>query len=151
MKCPFPRFHFHCVHPDISSSGFRNFLCEVGRRWRGFGLKPSLPRPKLQKLEAATLGPASVVTQGIGGFVKRRAVSLSPSLPGPSSFGALCLSSCTIQAEDHLFRMWHNNLFQFIEFCYPRGPSLEEDYLISTSSNFPSPLFVFLVWKPGGS
>lgn len=83
--------------------------------------------------------------------MKRRAVSLSPSLPGPSSFGALSLSSCTIQAEDHLFRMWHNNLFQFIEFCYPRGPSLEEDYLISTSSNFPSPLFVFLVWKPGGS
>ena len=88
MTCPIPCFHFRSVHPEISSLGFRNFLCEVGRRWRGFGLKPSLPCPKLHKLEASTLGPASVVTQGLGGFVKREESNLLVSFfpPWPLQF-----------------------------------------------------------------
>lgn len=74
-----------------------------------------------------------------------------PFLPGPSSSGALSLRSRTVQAEDHLFRVWNDNLFHFIEFCYPGGPSFEEDYLAYTSPSFPSPLLVFMIWKPGGS
>lgn len=94
-------------------------------------------------------GPCLVTTQGLGLLGSRQG---SCFLPSPWTPGSGALS----RLQTTFLGCGVNNLFQVLEFCYPRWPSLGGG-LFSLFSPSPPPtfpsslLFVPMVLKPGFS